>query len=314
MTQVAKHINLFLSSKNRQPSEHVCDFNVNLNNNIITAGSNQKIRLSVLNFHIPNNYYNINETNNEFHVIIRNAVDDYLLDTKIYKIEPGNYNVLTFRDYINQLCKDYLHLTYNKARNTYAVKSLLSNSVTVALKIVSCGQFFGLDNAANFEYELSTEDGDETDYTINMCAFDKIVLRVNGLNIRDSTVDNIGGKIIDKNIQFTRSNILLWASRNDIPINGMIRFENLDSNANFSYVLNDRDINEFNLTLTDEYGNALKTALDYTLLLKFEIFEDKTREMLSLIDLIVGYLHRLSYYVGEMYIILVSKFGITGQK
>lgn len=292
----SKHINVFLTSKNRGSYEKPCEWLVRFPSGLIKCKENEGIRLNVLSFHIPNNFYNINEKNNQFSVIVRDENDNIVL-SEIFDVTPGNYSVFTFRDYINDLCKSYFTMTYNVARNTYTIKSIYSDDTkTVFLKIHSAGQFFGLSNSMDIEYELTPE-GEEMDYTINMCSFDKIVLRSYGLNPELTSISNIGPKDTDK--EFERSPILLWVSRNDVPINGMIRYENYDGGDSFCYNLYDTEINEFKLIITDEYNNTLDSSLDYTLLLRFEIYEKQNQKIDNLykeLKVSNSYLQLIEFY------------------
>jgi hypothetical protein len=259
----------------------------------------------VISFHIPNNFYNINKSNNRFDVIVRDE-DDSIFDLTPFSIQPGNYSVMTFRDYINNICKDYFTMTYNSARNMYTIKSVYNDpSKTVYLKTISSGQFFGLENASDIEYELDP-DGEEMELTANMCSFDKIVLNAYGLNPELMSIENIGHKDPD----FERSSILLWASRTDIPINGMIKYDNYDGGNSYAYNLYDSEINSFRLTLSDEFGNILDSALDYTLLLRFEIYDNNQRQFYNRVELIVNYMNTLVYYL----MMLLERFGVLGDK
>ena len=100
------------------------------------------------------------------------------------------------------------------------------------------------------------------------------------------SIENIG----HKDPEFERSSILLWASRTDIPINGMIKYDNYDSGNSFSYNLYDSAVNSFRIILSDEYNNVLTTALDYTMLLRFEIYKNDSRHLHKEIAQIKEYL------------------------
>ena len=301
----SKFVNVFITSKNRQYDEKPCDWLLRFPSGLISTKANQSLRLNVISFHIPNNFYNINKSNNRFDVIVRDE-DDSIFDLTPFSIQPGNYSVMTFRDYINNICKDYFTMTYNSARNMYTIKSVYNDpSKTVYLKTISSGQFFGLENASDIEYELDP-DGEEMELTANMCSFDKIVLNAYGLNPELMSIENIGHKDPD----FERSSILLWASRTDIPINGMIKYDNYDGGNSYAYNLYDSEINSFRLTLSDEFGNILDSALDYTLLLRFEIYDNNKRQLCSKVELIATYINTITYYM----MLLLERFGVLGDK
>lgn len=301
----SKFVNVFVTSKNRMYQEKPSDWLLSFPSGMIYAKKDQSIRLNVISFHIPNNFYNINERNDRFDIIIRDEDDEIVEEVK-FTITHGNYSVLTFRDYINAVCKEYFQMTYNSSRNIYKIKSVYADiTKTVYLKTISSGQFFGLDNTTDIENELDPE-GEEMDYTANMCSFDKIVLNAYGLNPELMSIENLGRK----DPEFERSSILLWASRTDIPINGMIKYDNYDAGNSYSYNLYDNEINSFRLVLTDEFGNILDSALDYTLLLRFEIYNNNKRQLYNQIELLSNYMSTISYYL----MLLLERFGVLGKK
>jgi hypothetical protein len=273
------YVNVFITSKNRSATEKPCDFLLSFPSGLIKANSNQGIRITVLSFHIPNNFYNINHLNDRFDIIIRDGESQTVIP---FDIAHGNYSIITFRDYINNIASQYLNLVYNSSRNTYSIKSNYADATKkVYLKPITSSQFFGLNELV--EYELQPQHT-ECVFTANMCSFDKIVINAYGLNPELMSIENIGKNDPD----FERSSILLWVSRTDIPINGMIKYDNICNS--FSYNIHDTSLNAFRLILTDEYGNLLDTALDYTMLLRFEIYEKNTRELYLEISRISEYL------------------------
>jgi hypothetical protein len=273
---------------------------------MLYAKQGQKIRLNVISFHIPNNFYNINELNDRFDVILKND-DDTIFGEHNFNITHGNYNVGTFRDYINRVCKDYFQMSYNVSRNRYNIRSVYVNAernrlyenTSVFLKPINSGLFFGSENDIEIQLDMNNK---EMDHTVNMCSFDKIVLNAYGLNAEMMSIENIGRKDPD----FERSSILLWVSRTDVPINGTIKYDNIDGGDSYSYNLYDNEINSFRLVLSDEYNNILKNALDYTLLLRFEIYDNKKGQIYNQIELLGTTLSIISYYL----MLLLERFGV----
>lgn len=278
----SRSVNVFITSRNRDSNEDPCDFLLKFPSGLIRANNNEGIRVNVLSFHIPNNFYNINDLNDAFQVIIRGPLGDTVVP---FNIVHGNYSIITFRDYINTVASQYFNMVYTTSRNTYSIKSVYADlSKQVLLKPINSGQFFGLDNG--IENPLSSQQYAESYYTANMCSFDKIVVNCNGLNPEIMSIENIGKNDPD----FERSSILLWVSRTDVPINGMIKYDNYDSGNSFSYNIYDSTVNAFRITLTDEYNNVLSSALDYTMLLRFEIYQKDSRHLYQEIAQITEYL------------------------
>ena len=76
----------------------------------------------------------------------------------------------------------------------------------------------------------------------------------------------------------------------------MIKYDNHDGGSSYSYNLYDTEINSFNIILTDEYGNVLTEALDYTMLLQFEIYEKNSKEIYNEVMKISDYLGYISFF------------------
>ena len=296
----SRFVNMFITSKNRMPTEKPCDFVMQFPSGLIRAEANQGIKLNVISFHLPNNFYNVNDINNRFDIIVRGNTDINIPIT----IAQGNYSVMTFRDYINKIASPYFNMTYDSSRNMFSIKSIHNDPLkTIHIKPINCGQFYGLDNMTEFSINAIYK---ECLYTTNMCSFDKIVLNAYGINPELMSVENIGLNDPD----FERSSIILWASRTDIPINGMIKYDNYDGGNSYSYNLYDKAIDAFRLVLTDEYGKLLSTALDYTMLLRFEIYQRDTRQIYQEISQIKEYLKFI--YIQMM--LLLEYIGILKKK
>ena len=139
-----------------------------------------------------------------------------------------------------------------------------------------------------------------------MCSFEKIVMKAYGISPEKMSVENIG----NNDPEFERSSILLWCSRADVPINGMIKYDNHDSGNSYSYNLYNTEISNLQLLLTDEFDNNLETALDYTMSLQFEIYEKDKRELYHEIGRISNYLREI--YVNIM--IMLEFIGILKTK
>jgi hypothetical protein len=254
-------VNVFITSKNRDTQqEKPYNWTLKIPSGLISCDNNHGLKLNVMSFHIPNNFYNINSLNDRFDIIIKDQ-SNVVVNTISFSIYNGNYSVNNFKDYINTNLSSYISMTYSSVRNMYNMKSVYADTTKkVFIKPINSAQFFGLDN--NIEKEL-TSSFNENKYTVNMCSFDKIVLQAYNISVEKLSIENIG----KNDPEFERSSILLWCSRTDVPINGMIKYDNMDGGNSYSYNLYDKDINAMRLLLTDEYGNKLTSSLDYTMLL-----------------------------------------------
>jgi len=83
--------------------------------------------------------YNINETNNQFEIII----DDIAIYMKT--IPSGNCSVKTFMNQIKTLINiDFIGITYNDSQNTYTFTRLMIASNTYKLKPITIGKLLGI--------------------------------------------------------------------------------------------------------------------------------------------------------------------------
>ena len=296
---VLQNINTFITTKNKSSTEKTSNWTVTFPSNMISCKYNQGLKVNVISFHIQNNFYNLNELNNSFHIIIKD-VDNTIIETIEFLIEHGNYSVHEFKDYINDIAILYFNLTYNKNRNKYKIiNKYIDITKSIYIKPINSGLFFGFDN--NIEV-LITDNYVEAPYTATMTSFDKIVVNAYGMNTEKASVENIG--LSDP--EFEKSSILLWASRSDVPINAMIKYDNFDGGNSYSYNLYDTNINSFQIVLTDEYGRELTQALDYTMLLQFTIYEKNERELYILIEQITDYLKNIYIF----FMILLEYIGL----
>ena len=101
-------ITSFISSKYRGATDKTYDLTVDYPDEGISCKENEYIELNVVSFDMPNNMYNINNTNNQF-IITRGTTDT------TYTIPEGNYSVKTFLAILQTLINDghIIIRTYN---------------------------------------------------------------------------------------------------------------------------------------------------------------------------------------------------------
>jgi len=129
-----RSITSFISSKNRQLQENTHDFTIDYPDGILACRPNEYMELNVLSFDMPNTMYNINDTNNQFEIII----DDVAIYMKT--IPSGNYSVKTFMHQMKTLINfDFIRITYNDAQNTYTFTRLMTASNAYKLKPITIG-------------------------------------------------------------------------------------------------------------------------------------------------------------------------------
>jgi hypothetical protein len=280
MNDIETNINCFISSKTRKDNEKPSNVHYVIQPGLLFLKENDDyMRMSVLSFHIQNNFYNVNDFNNEFQILTFQQYifggNNFPVTEQTLNITNGNYSIHDFIQHINTLAIGHFELQYNHITNKFKLINTHPNDM-VFLRCISSGLFFGVENGAEIP-----ADGNELQYHQTMSSFDKICLNIRGVQIEKKSIENL----TNMSNKFETKDILLWASRSDIPINAMIKYDNNDGGKNYSYYVHNREINEFSIQLTDENGNELKEALDYTLLLRFTIVkknENMKKEIMNI--------------------------------
>ena len=71
MTQIVHSRNVFIDTTSGNNQSQGDDFNLELGANMLQAQDGQYMRLTLVNFNMYNNIYNVNATNNQFRVVSR---------------------------------------------------------------------------------------------------------------------------------------------------------------------------------------------------------------------------------------------------
>ena len=290
--------NVFISSKYRtNKSEKPYDFNVYFPQGYIECQEKQYMTVNIINFHMPNSMYNINDNNNLIYILIRDKITSNLINTYTYTLTNGNYNVYELRDHFNVLLSTYVSVNYNKIRNTYTFNDNFNDVDNNVSILTSTGEkYLGLIN--NEEYLLNTSI--ESVQPVNLVSYNKIVLNCLGLDF-NGTIENISN-----DDGFEISNILFWASRQDVSNMAELAYQNEDGGDSFNYLLYNKNINSLKFILTDEEYQPLTDLPDWTMVLQFTIEESPNNEIISILSVIQKYL--LDIY--SMIYLLMKSFRI----
>ena len=274
--------NVFISSKYRtNKSEKSSDFNVFIPSGFIECQEKQQLSVNIINFHMPNSMYNISDNNNKIHILIRDKITSNLINTYTYNLINGNYNVYELRDHLNILLTTYVSVSYNKIRNTYTFNDKWNddnNSVSILTSVG--GKYLGLIN--NEEYILNTSI--ESIQPVNLVSYNKIVMNCLGLDF-NGTIENISN-----DDGFEISNILFWASRQDVANMSELIYANEDGGNSFNYSLYNKSINNLRFVLTDEEYQQLEDLPNWTMILQFSIEEAPSNEIITMLSIIQKYL------------------------
>jgi len=219
------------------------------------------MELNVLSFDMPNTMYNINDTNNQFEIII--------VDVAIYMttIPSGNYSVKTFMQQMKTLINiDFIGITYNDAQNTYTFTRLMTASNTYKLKPTTIGKLLGITD--NIEYEIGT-----LGYTtglVNLINYNKVIVRTENISYYYNNVENIR---TNENNSVISSDIIFWKSKADIEPYKILKYNDEDGGNSFVYKMENRQINSVIFLLRNEHNEIIYDAPDYIMVIQYNFYE-----------------------------------------
>jgi hypothetical protein len=289
-------INIYINSKNRDPSESISNFTVRIPQNLLRLQQNEYFTLNVNGFYCYNSWYNcIDGFNNEFQIIIKNS-DDEIFEIYKYNLNDGNPNVNDVKTNLNTLLVNKINVTYDKTRNKFIFKRTLPVSTDyhrMYLKIINSEDFLGFyKNDRNVEILLPYLQNLYSNSVVNILGDEAVIIKINGdCILAGNTVDNFGTETYEP------SNIIFMKPI-DVPSNGLLEYNNEDGGDSFQYRLaNVEQITWFTLTVYNQDDELIPNFSDYILLLQF--IRHKTEE--GKLEII---LNSLLDYVKQIYLLI----------
>lgn len=286
------NINVFISSKIRDVNSSPSDFRCYFPNGAISCGETQGIKINVISFDILNSMYNINQYNYRFNIIISGT-------SKEEGFVSGSYNVNDIVNFMNSNYSAYFTVQYSKVLNKFIFKQSQSG---ISIKIINCGSVLGLSNGTTYAIGASLY----STTIVNMVNYNKIIVRANNLDFEINSLENITNTP-DNNSDFEISNILLWMNRSEVPPFQTISYNNFDGGNSFSYNLYNKSINTLDITLTNELGQVIDDALDWTMAIQFTIYERNDNQMIKSLNITNAYLREIYVYVNIFFNILIRR-------
>ena len=185
--------------------------------------------LSIKNVEFPASFYLINDNNNT--ISINNVV---------YTLIKGNYNVKTFITSLKTLLGETYTITYNSITLKITITS--STSFTLNISKTTMTKFLGIFSSSDITSVLNNGVYFITsNYVVNFLPIQRINLRTN------ISFENFYNR--DKS-----NDLLLSIQNNANIIAGNILYNN---DTSLKYLLNEKDISNFTLRITDEEDNTI---------------------------------------------------------
>ena len=283
-------INLYVNSSYRKKDETTTNLKVIVPSGLIKSYGKDYFTLSITSFYCFNTLYQMDETNSDFNVIIRdvsNNIFKYLFFSFVDCV--GNPNVYDIRDELNSLLNGYISVTYDKIKKLFLftrTKATDTSYNKIYLKNKTCGNFLGFPkDHINKEIEI-TADGVYSYQPINVIYHQQILINIDGdIQMAINNLDN-------KNSDVLEASSVLFMKPIDINKNQLIMYDNYDGNASFQYKISQKDtINQINIRVTNQDNEEITTLGDWQLTMQLERHdEDITESLLTQIKEYISYI------------------------
>jgi len=213
---------------------------------------------SVLQFTAPNSLYNINETNNQFHISekINNILVPYYIN-----IPYGNYNVNTFM-------KQFLTSMSSYSSNFDISVNYLTNKLTISN---TAGNYFVIKSTSTIANVMGFIEGAELGALVNQYSCDYPV-NFNGINSINILMENLNTNNIDS---FNKSNSSIIQS---VPYDPSYPVINFIKTQTYNFNIRNQIIDHITIGLKDNSENYLNfNNKDWSLTLLFNVLKDIDR-------------------------------------
>lgn len=292
-----QNINVFISSKMRDTNSRPCDFTAHFPPGLIHCGENQGINVNIISFDLLNSMYNINDFNNRI-TVISTDIDANTEESYEINILPGSYSVTELAIYLNSIQTDF-SCFYTSIRNRFIIRKINENK-NITLRIDTAGSFLGFNNGDEIHL---TSIGIESSNVVNMVYFNKVIIRANGIDFEVSSLENISDP---SSIVFNMSNILLWVSKQDNSPFQMITYNNTDGGNSYCYNIYNKFVNSINFQLTNEHGELIDDAPDWSMALQFTIYDKKDDLVAKELTIQTSYLREIFVFMNIFYSIIMG--------
>lgn len=289
-------INLYINSSYRKKDETTSYLKCIVPSGLIKSYGKDYLTLSVTSFYCFNTLYQMDETNNEFSLVIRDTSNN-LTQLLFFSLDNcvGNPNVYDIRNELNELLNGNISITYDKIKNLFLFTRTKAQSTTnhkLYLKIKTCGTFLGFSKDYNNKEIEITTDGVFSYQPINVIYHQQLLINIDGdIQLPINNLDN-------KNSDVLEPSSVLFTKPIDIQKNQLIMYDNGDGNASFQYKISQKDtINQINIRITNQDNEDISTLGDWNLTLQFERHDEDITE--SILNQIKEYIKYIFIVLGE---------------
>jgi hypothetical protein len=278
---MSNKINLYVNSKNRKQDETTSKFSVVIPDGLLCVKENEYFTLSIISFHIYNQFYNIRSGyNDELKVIDENGAT-----TTIY-LDEGSYNALSLLTQLNDKLT-HIQVSYDKYKNKYSFHATNKDHTLV---LINCHQLLGFEKTTSSLF-IAKDTSITSHIPINLITDTILNIAISGdVELQGNNLHNY------RDMTFEPSNIIFQKYINSIPY-GLSLYSNEDGANNYKYVLNNKEsINYFTLELTNQNLEKIADLPDFFLTLQFEKHEIKNIN--AMLETIINYMKNFFQMLG----------------
>jgi hypothetical protein len=195
-------INLYVNSSYRKSDETTTRLKVIVPSGLIKSYGKDYFTLAITSFYCFNTLYQMDETNSDFIVIVRDASNNIFKHLFFSFVDcVGNPNVYDIQDELNTLLNGYISVTYDKIKNLYLftrTKAQDESNDKIYLKNKTSANFLGFSkDYINKEIEITT-DGIYSYQPINVIYHQQILINIDGdIQMAINNLDNKNSDILE---------------------------------------------------------------------------------------------------------------------
>lgn len=227
------------SNKGRINSDFCSQIQISLPDLTFHQDHIQNAYLSVVHAEVPNSFYIVNYTNNQF-----------VLNSTTYTLTRGNYNVNTFITMLLAAIPVGYGLTYNSATTKLTMTNASSFTINANSNASTVNSIMGLGTTALTGTSITFPN------VVNFIPLQRINFRSNYFKFGCySTADN--------------SSDIFLPLQNNAGQNSIINYTNQSQSK---FLIQDKSITTFVINVTDDYGNLINfNGIDWLMTIQIDI-------------------------------------------